>query len=319
MSKFYRILFIILIFSFSCSKSEKSKNVVKSKNSHDIIILPEKIKKIAAIGDLHGDLDATLKALQLAGAVNKKGDWSGGKMVVVQTGDILDRGADDLKIIKLFQKLIVQAEKSGGKIITILGNHEIMNLRGEFKYVGKLAFPPFDKFYDKTKNNKKLEIIPEFKRGRAIAFGKGGEIRKNFENKKVILILGNTVFVHGGLLKRHIKYGIEKINRETQNWIKGKREIPTVIKGKKSPTWVRKFSKWIILDEKKCKKLSKILKSLNVNRMVVGHSIQSKGITSQCNKKIWRIDVAMSSHYGSDSVEVLIITKKGVKALKTKK
>src|SRR5262245_45911028 len=49
-------------------------------------------ERVVAIGDLHGDLDSARRALVLAGAIDDKDAWIGGKLVVVQTGDEIDRG-----------------------------------------------------------------------------------------------------------------------------------------------------------------------------------------------------------------------------------
>ena len=60
--------------------------------------------RLAAIGDVHGDLAATTAALRLVGAVDDAGHWTGGDMVVVQTGDQLDRGNDEDEILSLFER-----------------------------------------------------------------------------------------------------------------------------------------------------------------------------------------------------------------------
>ncbi|MCA9658976.1 MAG: calcineurin, partial [Myxococcales bacterium] len=52
-------------------------------------------KRIVALGDVHGDLEATRHALRIAGAIDGDDRWIGGDLVVVQTGDQLDRGDDE--------------------------------------------------------------------------------------------------------------------------------------------------------------------------------------------------------------------------------
>ncbi len=63
------------------------------------------VERIVAIGDLHGDYENYLEVLRIAGLIDKKGKWSGGKAHLVQTGDIPDRGPDSIKIIKHISKL----------------------------------------------------------------------------------------------------------------------------------------------------------------------------------------------------------------------
>ena len=69
----------------------------------------EGVERIVAIGDLHGDYENYLEVLRIAGVVDKRGKWSGGKTHLVQTGDIPDRGPDTIKIIKHISKLAKQA------------------------------------------------------------------------------------------------------------------------------------------------------------------------------------------------------------------
>jgi hypothetical protein len=60
---------------------------------------------VAAIGDVHGDLTALRGALRLAGAVDDADRWTGGGLVVVITGDYLDRGDDEKEILELLPRL----------------------------------------------------------------------------------------------------------------------------------------------------------------------------------------------------------------------
>ncbi|KAL0417757.1 UNVERIFIED_CONTAM: Shewanella-like protein phosphatase 2 [Sesamum radiatum] len=92
-------------------------------------------RRLIAIGDLHGDLPKTKKALRLAGLIGPEDRWSGGSATVVQVGDIFDRGGDEIKLLYFFEKLKREAAKAGGLVITLNGNHEIMNVDGDFRYV----------------------------------------------------------------------------------------------------------------------------------------------------------------------------------------
>ena len=95
----------------------------------------EGVDRIVAIGDLHGDYENYLDALRAAGLVDRKGKWAGGKTHFVQTGDIPDRGPDTSKIIEHIRKLGKQAERKGGRVHNLIGNHEAMNVYGDLRYV----------------------------------------------------------------------------------------------------------------------------------------------------------------------------------------
>ena len=90
---------------------------------------------LCAIADLHGDLEKALAALALCKLVGSDGSWSGGNATLVQTGDLVDRGPDSLKVLELFGRLQGQAASVGGRVVTLLGNHEALNIEGDFRYV----------------------------------------------------------------------------------------------------------------------------------------------------------------------------------------
>lgn len=89
-------------------------------------------RKLVAVGDLHGDLNQTLSVLRLVGVIDDKKHWVGGDTILVQLGDVLDVGPEDIDIVKLFMKLTDEAKRDGGGVEQLLGNHELRNLRGDF-------------------------------------------------------------------------------------------------------------------------------------------------------------------------------------------
>ena len=71
----------------------------------------------------------------MAKIVDAESNWAAGSDILVQTGDIVDRGTYALDIYRLMQKLRGQAQDAGGRVISILGNHEVMNAIGDWRYV----------------------------------------------------------------------------------------------------------------------------------------------------------------------------------------
>ena len=90
--------------------------------------------RLVAIGDLHGDLMKTKRALRLAGLMDDKERWCGGQTVAVQVGDILDRGDQELQIFYLLERLQVEAKAVGGALYVLNGNHETMNVSNNHRY-----------------------------------------------------------------------------------------------------------------------------------------------------------------------------------------
>lgn len=85
---------------------------------------------LVAIGDIHGAHDELVGLLRSVGLVDELGNWSGGQSTLVQTGDMLDRGADARRVMDLMIRLQGEAKEAGGRVVVLLGNHEIMNLVG---------------------------------------------------------------------------------------------------------------------------------------------------------------------------------------------
>ena len=110
------------------------------------------VERIVAISDLHGDYGRYIDVMQSAGLIDKNGKWSGGQTHLVQTGDITDRGPDSRKIIDHLVKLSKQAQKKGGYVHLLIGNHETMNVVGDLRYVAPGEFEAFA-----TKNSPRLQ------------------------------------------------------------------------------------------------------------------------------------------------------------------
>jgi hypothetical protein len=91
--------------------------------------------RVVAIGDIHGAYDEFVVILKRAGLINEHLNWSGGRATLVQTGDYTDRGTDVRKVLELLIRLEREAKSAGGQVVTLLGNHEVMNLIGDWRDV----------------------------------------------------------------------------------------------------------------------------------------------------------------------------------------
>jgi hypothetical protein len=263
-------------------------------------------ERLVAIGDLHGDLDATRDVLRLAGAIDDADRWSGGSLVVVQTGDQIDRGDEDRAVLDLLQRLSTEASAAGGALHILNGNHETMNAEGDFRYVTEPSFREFDGVDARKLPTAARNMLPEGAHARAAAFLPGGAYAEQLALRPVVLIVGDSVFVHGGLLPEHVAYGLDRLNEEVSEWLRGQRAMPEIIAGEDAPVWTRLYSTGPV-PSAICKKLEQVLSSLLVRRMVVGHTIQDSGITSACGDQVFRIDVGMSDYYGKPDVAALEI------------
>ncbi|CAI9262964.1 unnamed protein product [Lactuca saligna] len=292
-------------------------------------------ERLIAIGDLHGDLLKSKQALRLAGLIDSNDRWSGGSSTLVQVGDVLDRGGQELKILYFLEKLKRQAVKSGGNVITMNGNHEIMNVDGDFRYVTLSGLEEFTNWADWfcIGNNMKslcdglekprdlYEGIPlsfprvkqEYVKGfrsRIAALRPQGPVATRFLSKNLtVVVVGESVFVHGGILPDHVAYGLDRINEEVRDWISGLKEkvASSLVRGRNSLVWLRKFSNEVAKDCD-CSMLEHVLSTIpGARRMIMGHTIQEAGINGACGNRAIRIDVGMSRGCINGLPEVLEI------------
>jgi len=269
--------------------------------------------RIVAMGDLHGDLGATRQALRLAGAIDQADQWIGGDLIVVQTGDQLDRGDEEQAILELLDRLQDEALAVGGALHLLNGNHELMNTRLDFRYVTEGGFTDFQDAVAITDEDSLLLAHEPDHRARVAAFRPGGPFAILLAERPVVLVLDQNVFVHGGLLPMHLDYGIERLNDEVRDWLLGKGEPPEFIHTGESPTWTRNYSDELEADD--CLQLGEVLERLGAVRMIVGHTVQDAGITPLCEGHVWCIDSGMSEYYGS-TIEVLEIQGDQIRVLR---
>jgi hypothetical protein len=238
--------------------------------------------RVVAIGDLHADLPTTLGVLRLAGLVDEQGQWSGGETVFVQTGDQTDRGPDSKEVLELLMALQGQAAAAGGQVIVLLGNHEVMNLGGDLRYVSP-------------------EDVQDFgsPQARAQAFSASAPLGAWLRERPMVAQVGDTVFVHGGITPRFAELGIGGMNTMAKAVVSG--ELPGAHLGDDSPIWYRGY----LQGQGACQELERALEILGAERMVVGHTTQRTGrIAVGCQGRVLGIDTGISSHYGAHAAAI---------------
>jgi hypothetical protein len=191
------------------------------------------VERIVAVGDIHGAYDGLIATLQGAGVIDDKLAWSGGKTHLVFTGDLLDRGAKSRDVMDLVMRLEKEALRDGGRVHLVLGNHEVMNLTGDLRYVANaeyIAFLDMEKrkerrrWYKRFKNGTPEDmdestVLSQFNKkappgffGHRRAFRHDGIYGKWLLEKPFIVVVNETAFVHGGLPAFVAEYGLEGPN-----------------------------------------------------------------------------------------------------------
>lgn len=249
-------------------------------------------EKIVVVGDIHADYDTLIKTLQYAGLINKKLEWTGKKTHLVVIGDLVDgknrigdwTNDSDIKVIYFLEKLMGSASKMGGKVVILLGNHEFMNMAGNFSYSG-------------LKGTKEMGG----ENGRLKYFR--GEFKQFAKKCYLAVQYDSWIFCHAGIAPEiSRKYSIHDLNTMLHLYLDNnmndaiKNKFVEIISGTHGILTTREFG----VDEVDCARLNKTLNNYRANHMVVGHTVQ-KHINSLCNHKLWRVDVGLSRAFGENN------------------
>ena len=270
---------------------------------------------------MHGDYDAYAAILRNAGLIDAKGKWSGGDAILVQLGDVPDRGPDTKKIIEHLMKLEKQAPKSGGRVEALIGNHEAMNVTGDLRYVTPEEYAAFatskskrvrENYYKAnaaalaTFYRKKDPALTDeavkaaFERDtpagyieHRIAWAPTGKFGAWAASHDAMLRLGDTLFVHGGVGAAYSAKPIDAINSEVRSALNA--GGGAILEDEAGPLWHRAFASETPEGEAD---LVAALAAYGVKRIVIGHTPQVKGVKSLYGGRVIAVDTGASKYYG---------------------
>jgi hypothetical protein len=183
---------------------------------------PAKTARVVAIGDVHGAFDQFVEILQTAGLIDAKRQWIGGTSVLVQTGDVFDRGPKVRDTLDLLMRLEEEARRAGGRVEALLGNHEVMNLLHEFRDVSSASYAAFADARSESRRQRAFDDYVKLVKERATpgeapardawlashppgfveyveALGPRGKYGRWLRSHKVITTEGGTAFMHAGV------------------------------------------------------------------------------------------------------------------------
>ena len=252
-------------------------------------LFPEQ-KKIVAISDIEGNFQSFAKLLIKGGVIDKYLKWvfEDGHLIIL--GDCFDRGESVVECLWLIYSLEEQAKKEGGHVHFILGNHEIMNMNGDWRYAHpKYAAGNTNRFSANT-----------------ALYDANNELWRWIRTKNIIEKIGPVLFVHGGISPSVLamELSIEDINEIARPWynriadISVNSPVNQLLKSENSLVWYRGFYNGDV-DESF---IDKILDWFNVTTIITGHSIVNK-ISGFFSNKVINID---TDHAAGQSEGLLI-------------
>lgn len=288
------------------------------------------VPRIVAVGDVHGAYDNLVRVLQNAGLIDEKQKWIGGKAHLVQNGDVVDRGPDSRKAMDLLIELEKQAEKAGGRVHTLIGNHEAMNVVGILDLVSRQEFESyvtrdsrrlrdsaFERYYEQMEREAKErgEEAPDSGALRQDfdaryplgyvehrqAFSASGRYGKWIRGNNVAVKINGIVFSHGDWSEKMAQIGIAEVNRRVQAELSDEAPLEGGIAfDSLSPLQYRGLAHTALTaasQQAEEARVSGILASLGATRMVVGHTLTSGVIESRFGGKHVSIDTGMLELY----------------------
>jgi hypothetical protein len=195
--------------------------------------------RIVAVADIHGTAAGLAEILRAAGLIDANRRWSGGTTRLVQTGDFLDRGHEVREVMDLLMRLEGEARRAGGRIDVLFGNHEGMNVLHDVRDVSPQAYAKFQdnrsderrrKAFDAhaaiAKRNGTTLVRDEWMAGRPLgyveylqALGPSGQYGKWIRARKVVLQIGDTIFMHAGL-RPETTTTLDEVNRGVEREIR---------------------------------------------------------------------------------------------------
>jgi len=257
------------------------------------------------IGALNGDLAATKAALKAAGAIDDAGKWAGGDLVVVQLGNQFGPSKDEKATLALLDDLATQAQAAGGALYRLTGENEILNVALNFKDI--VHAQGFKDYAKEKSEDPRVESLPANQRGRAAVFASGGAAAKKLSEQKLVLVAGDSVFVHGGLLGEHVQKGIDNINDEGTKWMLGEiAMMPDTLAGPGPARTPRLRG-----NEPACEVVEQVVADLAAKRLVIARPATEKIEAVMCGGKLVRVGAAAGD--ASGPAEVLEISGDAVK------
>ena len=291
----------------------------------------EGVQRIVAIGDIHGDYGRFVELLRSAQVVDRNNAWTGGATHLVLTGDFLDRGPAPRQVMDLLMELEPQAEKAGGRVHALIGNHEAMNISGDLRFVSRedvesyrtansgplrervlnavledlraKGSPPKDeaKFRKKFEDGHPLGLTE-----RQLAFTASGKYGKWLRGRNAIVRINDLVFVHGGIGPKYAARTREEINQT----IRAELDDLTKYRGGTAddpdgPLWYRDLALSPEDDVSLQHDIDRALHTQQARHMVIGHTV-IPAILPRFGGRVITIDVGLSALYGGPPAFLLV-------------
>jgi hypothetical protein len=292
------------------------------------------VERIVAVGDLEGAYEKYLDMLRTAGLIDAEGDWIGGRAHLVQLGDIPDRGPNSRAIMDHLMRLERQAQRAGGRVHALIGNHEAMNVQGDLRYVHPGEYAAFatrnsprmrDQFYQRyiaqVESNPPpsgLPVIDDAFRQRfdaehplgwvehRQAWAPTGAYGRWVAGHNSAVRINDTLFLHGGIGPAFASVDRATLNRAVQAALNGTplEGYPDIVTNEQGPLWYRGLSQNDEATE--TANLEAVLAQHGVRRIVVGHTKLAPLVVPRFGGRVLVADIAVPRGHADPHAFVII-------------
>ncbi len=286
----------------------------------------DNVSRVVVIGDLHGDFDGYLAALREASLIDADERWVGGETHLVQLGDIAGRGPDAVKIMRHLMRLEAQANKAGGRVHVLVGNHEAMSIQGDLRYVHANAYATLKssdaralrkRHFNATLKQRRQDD-PSYRMSseeraawhrahplgfveHRLAWRGNGELGAWVLSHPAAIRINDNLFVHGGISPALPPFTLAELNARVRDELAaGELAVARPLTdGDDGPLWYRGYA--YPQGERKSigeQELSLILARYGVSRIIVGHTPGFGTVFPRFDGKILLADSGISASYG---------------------
>ena len=290
------------------------------------------VRRIVAIGDIHADPDALLVLLRQAGLIGPKDTkWTGGDTHLVLTGDYVDRGPNAAAVLDLLMALEPQAQRAGGRLHALIGNHEAMNMYGDLRYVSPEDYATYrNKDSEKKRDAQMQAALEQLKASgmppadeaawrtqfqaeiplgwveQRLAFLPTGKYGQWLLKRNAVVRINDAIFLHGGISAKYVTWSLPMINEK----IRMELSDPTNLKDgisqdEQGPLWYRGLAESPETNADIAGLVNRILETQGVKHIVIGHT-PIPAIMPRFGGKVITIDVGISRAYDSARAFLLI-------------
>ncbi len=238
------------------------------------------VKKMFIVSDIEGNFQAFRKLLQGNGVIDEQYNWTFGDGHLVLTGDFFDRGSQVTEVLWLAYALEDKAKAAGGYVHFVLGNHEIMNMSGDIRYV----------------HPKYMQTAALMNENYMNLFSEQAELGRWLRTKNVVEKVGDILFAHGGISSEvnRIDISAQKINKLSRPFYPDslyKYDDPKVelLYSDLGPFWYRGYYAGKPLAQQT--QIDSTLNIYGVKYIATGHTVVADTISVLFNRKLFNTDV----------------------------